>query len=247
MSILEYQDLSLNYDTQPILQDINLKIEKGNITVIVGQSGSGKSTLLKATLGLLPSNAKIVKGHILFEDTLLNDEDLDQLRGTKIGMIYQNPLTFFDDFKTIAYHFYEALYYHFHLDEKQAKNKAKTLLNQVLLDESILEKYPFELSGGMAQRVMIALTLSLQPDLILADEPTSSLDVVSQKQLLDLLLDLKKQTTIVLVTHNIQVAKYLADQIVVIKDGRIIEQGKASQILTSPTHPYTKSLIMKGQ
>mgnify|MGYP004457217091 FL=1 len=246
MSILEYQDLSLNYDTQPILQDINLKIEKGNITVIVGQSGSGKSTLLKATLGLLPSNAKIVKGHILFEDTLLKDEDLDRLRGTKIGMIYQNPLTFFDDFKTIAYHFYEALYYHFHLDEKQAKNKAKTLLNQVLLDESILEKYPFELSGGMAQRVMIALTLSLQPDLILADEPTSSLDVVSQKQLLDLLLDLKKQTTIVLVTHNIQVAKYLADQIVVIKDGRIIEQGKASQILTSPTHPYTKSLIMKG-
>ena len=246
MSILEYQDLSLNYDVHPILQDINLKIEKGNITVIVGQSGSGKSTLLKATLGLLPSNAKIVKGHILFEDTLLNDEDLDQLRGTKIGMIYQNPLTFFDDFKTIAYHFYEALYYHFHLDEKQAKNKAKTLLNQVLLDESILEKYPFELSGGMAQRVMIALTLSLQPDLILADEPTSSLDVVSQKQLLDLLLDLKKQTTIVLVTHNIQVAKYLADQIVVIKDGRIIEQGKASQILTSPTHPYTKSLIMKG-
>ena len=246
MSILEYQDLSLNYDTQPILQDINLKIEKGNITVIVGQSGSGKSTLLKATLGLLPSNAKIVKGHILFEDTLLKDEDLDRLRGTKIGMIYQNPLTFFDDFKTIAYHFYEALYYYFHLDEKQAKNKAKTLLNQVLLDESILEKYPFELSGGMAQRVMIALTLSLQPDLILADEPTSSLDVVSQKQLLDLLLDLKKQTTIVLVTHNIQVAKYLADQIVVIKDGRIIEQGKASQILTSPTHPYTKSLIMKG-
>ncbi len=246
MSILEYQDLSLNYDTQPILQDINLKIEKGNITVIVGQSGSGKSTLLKATLGLLPSNAKIVKGHILFEDTLLKDEDLDQLRGTKIGMIYQNPLTFFDDFKTIAYHFYETLHYHFHLDKKQARNKAKTLLNQVLLDESILEKYPFELSGGMAQRVMIALTLSLQPDLILADEPTSSLDVVSQKQLLDLLLDLKKQTTIVLVTHNIQVAKYLADQIVVIKDGRIIEQGKASQILTSPTHPYTKSLIMKG-
>ena len=246
MSILEYQDLSLNYDVQPILQDINLKIEKGNITVIVGQSGSGKSTLLKATLGLLPSNAKIVKGHILFEDNLLKYEDLDQLRGTKIGMIFQNPLTFFDDFKTIAYHFYEALYYHFHLDEKQAKNKAKTLLNQVLLDESILEKYPFELSGGMAQRVMIALTLSLQPDLILADEPTSSLDVVSQKQLLDLLLDLKKQTTIVLVTHNIQVAKYLADQIVVIKDGRIIEQGKASQILTSPTHPYTKSLIMKG-
>ena len=246
MSILEYQDLSLNYDVHPILQDINLKIEKGNITVIVGQSGSGKSTLLKATLGLLPSNAKIVKGHILFEDNLLKYEDLDQLRGTKIGMIFQNPLTFFDDFKTIAYHFYEALYYHFHLDEKQAKNKAKTLLNQVLLDESILEKYPFELSGGMAQRVMIALTLSLQPDLILADEPTSSLDVVSQKQLLDLLLDLKKQTTIVLVTHNIQVAKYLADQIVVIKDGRIIEQGKASQILTSPTHPYTKSLIMKG-
>ena len=100
MSILEYQDLSLNYDTQPILQDINLKIEKGNITVIVGQSGSGKSTLLKATLGLLPSNAKIVKGQILFEDTLLKDEDLDRLRGTKIGMIYQNPLTFFDDFKT---------------------------------------------------------------------------------------------------------------------------------------------------
>ena len=111
------------------------------------------------------------------------------------------------------------------------------------LEETVLNKYPFELSGGMAQRVMIALVLCLQPSLVLADEPTSSLDVVIQKQILDYLLNLKKQTTFVFVTHNIQVARYIADQIVVIKDGMIVEKGNVETLFNTPKHPYTKSLL----
>lgn len=246
MSVLEYQNLSLSYNDQEILHDIDLVIPKNQITVIVGQSGSGKSTLLKATLGLLSDDAKITSGTILFNENDLLKEDLNQYRGKKIGMIFQNPLTYFDDYQNIEQHFYESLHTHFKYSKKQVHEIAINYLKQMGLDETVLNKYPFELSGGMAQRVMIALVLCLQPTLVLADEPTSSLDVVIQKQILDYLLKLKKQTTFVFVTHNIQVARYLADQIVVIKDGMIVEQGNVEMIFKMPKHPYTKSLILKG-
>ena len=129
--------------------------------------------------------------------------------------------------------------------KKQSREIAIHYLKQMGLEETILNKYPFELSGGMAQRVMIALVLCLQPSLVLADEPTSSLDVVIQKQILDYLLNLKKQTTFVFVTHNIQVARYIADQIVVIKDGIIVEKGNVETLFNAPKHPYTKSLLRK--
>lgn len=148
-------------------------------------------------------------------------------------MIYQN----------IEEHFYESLHTHFKYSKKQSREIAIHYLKQMGLEKTILNKYPFELSGGMAQRVMIALVLCLQPSLVLADEPTSSLDVVIQKQILDYLLNLKKQTTFVFVTHNIQVARYIADQIVVIKDGMIVEKGNVETLFNAPKHPYTKSLL----
>lgn len=158
-------------------------------------------------------------------------------------MIFQNPLTYFDDYQNIEEHFYESLHTHFKYSKKQSREIAIHYLKQMGLEETILNKYPFELSGGMAQRVMIALVLCLQPSLVLADEPTSSLDVVIQKQILDYLLNLKKQTTFVFVTHNIQVARYIADQIVVIKDGIIVEKGNVETLFNAPQHPYTKSLL----
>lgn len=246
MSLLKYQNLSVSYNDQEILHHIDLIIPKNQITVIVGQSGSGKSTLLKATMGLLSDDAKITDGKILFEENDLLKEDLNQYRGRKIGMIFQNPLTYFDDYQNIEQHFYESLYTHFKYSKKQAHEIAVNYLRQMGLDEIILKKYPFELSGGMAQRVMIALVLCLQPPLVLADEPTSSLDVVIQKQILDYLLKLKEQTTFVFVTHNIQVARYIADYIVVIKEGIIVEKGSAKIVFNEPKHPYTKSLILKG-
>lgn len=161
-------------------------------------------------------------------------------------MIFQNPLTYFDDYQNIEEHFYESLHTHFKYSKKQSRKIAIHYLRQMGLEETILNKYPFELSGGMAQRVMIALVLCLQPSLVLADEPTSSLDVVIQKQILDYLLKLKKHTTFVFVTHNIQVARYIADQIVVIKEGMIVEKGNVETIFNAPKHPYTKSLA-KGK
>ena len=242
MSLLKYQNLTLTYNEQEILHHIDLMIPKNQITVIVGQSGSGKSTLLKATMGLLSDDAKIIEGKILFEEDNLLEKGLDCYRGKKIGMIFQNPLTYFDDYQNIE-HFYESLHTHFKYSKKQSREIAIHYLKQMGLEETILNKYPFELSGGMAQRVMIALVLCLQPSLVLADEPTSSLDVVIQKQILDYLLNLKKQTTFVFVTHNIQVARYIADQIVVIKDGIIVEKGNVETLFNAPKHPYTKSLL----
>ena len=237
MSILNYQNLTLTYNEQEILHHIDLIIPRNQITVIVGQSGSGKSTLLKATIGLLSDDAKITEGKILFKE--------DNLLRKKIGVIFQNPLTYFDDYQNIEEHFYESLHTHFKYSKKQSRKIAIHYLKQMGLEETILNKYPFELSGGMAQRVMIALVLCLQPSLVLADEPTSSLDVVIQKQILDYLLNLKKQTTFVFVTHNIQVARYIADQIVVIKEGMIVEKGNVETIFNAPKHPYTKSLLRK--
>ena len=230
MSVLEYKNLTLAYKNHETLHHINLTIPKNEITVIVGQSGSGKSTLLKATISLLSEDARLVEGDILFKGQSLRNEDLNNYRGKKIGVIFQNPLTYFDDFHTVEYHFYETLHYHFNYTKEKSKEIAISYLKQMGLDESILQKYPYELSGGMGQRVMIALVLCLEPELILADEPTSNLDVVCQKEILDLILSLKKQTTFVFVTHNIQVAKYLGDQLVVIKDGHIIEQGLKDEL-----------------
>ena len=246
MSILEYQHLSLNYGNQVILQNIDFKVEKNKFTVIVGQSGSGKSTLLKATLGLLSDAAQISQGKILFNNDDLLQTNLLNIRGKKIGMIFQNPLTYFDDFKTIGVHFYEVLHQHFNYTKNESEQISKQYLSKLALDEKILNQYPFEISGGMAQRVMIALVLCLKPDVILADEPTSSLDVINQKQILDLLKSIKSQTTWLFVTHNIDVAKYLADQIIVIKEGKIIEKGSNQDIFLHPTHSYTKLLIEKG-
>ena len=245
MSILNYQNLTLAYNEQEILHHIDLIIPRNQITVIVGQSGSGKSTLLKATIGLLSDDAKITEGKILFKEDNLLKKNLDGYRGKKIGVIFQNPLTYFDDYQNIEEHFYESLHTDFKYSKKQSRKIAIHYLKQMGLGETILNKYPFELSGGMAQRVMIALVLCLQPSLVLADEPTSSLDVVIQKQILDYLLNLKKQTTFVFVTHNIQVARYIADQIVVIKEGMIVEKGNVETIFNAPKHPYTKSLLRK--
>ena len=174
MSILNYQNLTLTYNEQEILHHIDLIIPRNQITVIVGQSGSGKSTLLKATIGLLSDDAKITEGKILFKEDNLLKKNIDGYRGKEIGMIFQNPLTYFDDYQNIEEHFYESLHTHCKYSKKQSRKIAIHYLKQMGLEETILNKYPFELSGGMAQRVMIAVVLCLQPSLVVADEPTSS-------------------------------------------------------------------------
>ena len=243
MSILNYQNLTLTYNEQEILHHIDLMIPKNQITVIVGQSGSGKSTLLKATMGLLSDDAKIIEGKILFEEDNLLEKDLDCYRGKKIGMIFQNPLTYFDDYQNIEEHFYESLHTHFKYSKKQSREIAIHYLKQMGLEKTILNKYPFELSGGMAQRVMIALILCLQPSLVLADEPTKGLDeqvgAVVRKNLLTIKQDLR--LSMLIITHDIALAQEVCDDVLVMYAGQVLEHN--ADIWHKPLHPYTKGFL----
>ena len=249
-NLIEYRHIDLDYQNQPVLKDICLTIPKNKTIAIVGQSGSGKSTLLKLTMQLLGKEAIIQNGHILFEgqDLLsLNRRSWQSVRGRQIGMIFQNANQYFDPRKKIKDQYIEILYKHFKIDKDQALETAHRQLRQVSLNdpESILEKYPFELSGGMAQRVAIAMALSLKPKLLLADEPTSALDAVSQKQIIEELriIKEKEEMTILIVTHNMAVANYLADYIAVMNHGEIVEFGTHDQIINAPQHPYTQLLL----
>lgn len=249
-NLIEYRHIDLYYQNQPVLKDICLNIPKNKTIAIVGQSGSGKSTLLKLTMQLLGKDAILQNGHILFDDQellSLNSRSWQTIRGKQIGMIFQNASQYFDPRKKIKDQYIEVLYKHFKIDKDQALETAQKQLRQVSLTDpdSVLEKYPFELSGGMAQRVAIAMALSLKPKLLLADEPTSALDVVSQKQILEefRLIKEKEEMTIMIVTHNMAVANYLADYIAVMNHGEIVEFGTHDQMMYAPQHPYTQLLL----
>lgn len=249
-NIIEYQHIDLSYQNQLVLKDINLSVPQNKTVAIVGQSGSGKSTLLKLTMQLLGSDAKIESGNIVFEQQpllTLDSHAWQKIRGRQIGMIFQNANQYFDPRKKIKHQYFEILKKHFNMDQQTALDEAQKQMKQVSLEDplSILEKYPFELSGGMAQRVAIAMALSLKPKLLLADEPTSALDVISQKQILEELLTIKKQEkmTLMIVTHNMAVARYLADYIAVMNQGEIVEFGTCDQIIHNPVNAYTKLLL----
>lgn len=238
--ILSYQHFTLSLDHQEILKDICLDIPERSIVVIVGQSGSGKSTLLKATLDVLEGNVTQRLGDIVYGGGTMK-------RGTDIGMVFQDAKLYLNPCQTIKKQFIAMLKWHFKLTNKEAYKRAIAVISTLSFSNPIevLDKYPFELSGGMAQRIAIAMTMSLKPKLLLADEPTSALDVTTQKTIIQELLTLQKKEkmTMILVTHNILLATYLADYMVVIKDGYILEQGSTQHILKNPTHPYTKLLL----
>lgn len=250
INLIEYHHIDLYYQDQPVLKDICLTIPKNKTVAIVGQSGSGKSTLLKLTMQLLGKDAVVQNGRILFEGQellSLNTHSWQSIRGREIGMIFQNASQYFDPRKKIKDQYLEILSKHFNMDKNTALETAQKQMRQVSLlnPDSVLGKYPFELSGGMAQRVAIAMALSLKPKLLLADEPTSALDVVSQKQILEEFRMIKEREdmTIMIVTHNMAVAQYLADYIAVMNHGDIVEFGTRDQIICSPQHPYTKLLL----
>lgn len=248
--LLKYEHIDLFYDHRHILKDITLTVPEHKTLAIVGESGSGKSTLLKLTLQLLSNQAMIKNGRILYkgQDLLtLNKKQWLEIRGKEIAMIFQNANQYFDPRQKIKSQYEELMYHHFKMNKENSKKEAIRQFNKMALKDPkmILNKYPFELSGGMAQRVAITFALSLKPKLLLADEPTSSLDVTGQKQILEELQDLKQNEflSLLLVTHNIAVAGFLADEIAVMKDGEIVEFGSKQQILQQPQHPYTQLLL----
>ena len=247
--ILNLKNLSVSYGDINILKDIDLSLKKGEILGIVGESGSGKSTLIKSIMGILDENASI-DGEINFEGkdlASLSLKDYRKIKGKEISMIFQNPTEYFNPTRKISKQFIETIRSHNDISKQEIQTKSINTFKFLGLQDGkkIWNSYPFELSGGMNQRVAIALSIMLEPKILLADEPTSALDVTVQAQVVKELLKLRQKlnTSIILVTHNIGVASYMSDNIGVMYGGRIIEYGESEELINNPKHPYTKMLI----
>ena len=247
--ILNLKNLSVSYGDINILKDIDLSLKKGEILGIVGESGSGTSTLIKSIMGILDENASI-DGEINFEGkdlASLSLKDYRKIKGKEISMIFQNPTEYFNPTRKISKQFIETIRSHNDISKQEIQKKSINTFKFLGLQDGkkIWNSYPFELSGGMNQRVAIALSIMLEPKILLADEPTSALDVTVQAQVVKELLKLRQKlnTSIILVTHNIGVASYMSDNIGVMYGGRIIEYGESEELINNPKHPYTKILI----
>ena len=246
--------LTVTYGEKLAVDGVSFSLSPGKIYVIVGESGSGKSTLLRTIGGLLTKEGKIVSGDIwMGEQNLiqLSEKEWCEVHGNKMGYIFQNPEQSLSPLAKIGIQFVECQNMHAKTAGKKSKKEiledAEELLKELRFEnpQRVLKSYPFELSGGMCQRVAIALAIMNQPSLLLADEPTSALDVASQDMTIETLLALRKKTdlSILLVTHNMEVARRLADEIGVMYQGRIIESGLPEEIWNDPKEDYTKKLI----
>lgn len=244
MAFLSVDGLSVAYGSQPALEQVSFNLAPGEILGVVGGSGSGKSTLLRAIAGLLAGNARITSGRISFQGAAQSER---ALRGNAIGMIFQDPAASFCPVRTIGDQLHETLNAQHPCSRAESDAAAAALFTQLGLaaPEKLLSSYPFALSGGMSQRVALAIAMLLNPALLLADEPTSALDMISQRQMLDALSFLRQKngSAIVLVTHNIGVCERLADQVIVLQSGRIVEAGPTAQVFSSPQAAYTKELL----
>jgi ABC-type dipeptide/oligopeptide/nickel transport system ATPase component len=253
--VLSVRDLRVGYGqsdggTTEVVHGVSLDIRKGEVHGLIGESGSGKTQTAFAVLGLLPRGGQVTAGSIDFEGTQLADASeraYAGIRGKRIGYIPQEPMSNLDPSFTIGYQLVEPLRAHLGLSKKEATDKALALLDRVGIPnpKRTFEAYPFEVSGGMAQRVLIAGAVSTDPDLIIADEPTTALDVTVQAEVLDLLRDLQRerQMAMLLVTHNFGVVADLCDRVTVMQQGLFVEQGPVRTILGAPAHPYTQSLL----
>ncbi len=255
--ILQVNNLSVHFTndqgTSTALKNISFQIPKGEICGIVGESGSGKSVSSLAIMGLLAPNA-IVEGRIQFMDdekevdlTSLSDQEISKYRGAKIAMVFQEPMTSLNPVLTCGFQVMEVLQLHLGLSDEEARTKTLALFEEVKLPrpEKIIDSYPHELSGGQKQRVMIAMALSCNPALLIADEPTTALDVTVQKSIIELLLQIKndRNMSMIFITHDLGLISEIADDIIVMYKGELIEQGTADEILHHPKMPYTKGLI----
>lgn len=258
--LLSVQNLSVGYpqadgSLNRVVEGVSLSVEKGEVLGIVGESGSGKTQTAFSILGLLPDNAQIPSGHIVFDGTELvsasggkiSQKRMTELRGKRIAYIPQEPMSNLDPNFRVGYQLVRPMVKILGISKKEAKKRVLNLLDMVGIanPERVFKAYPHEVSGGMAQRILIAGAISCEPDLLIADEPTTALDVTVQAEVLDLLRDLQKRLGMgmVLVTHNFGVVADLADKIVVMQYGKIVESGDVRTILRSPQHPYTQVLL----
>ena len=248
--MLQLKDVEISYKNVPTVQGFNLDMKQGQIVSLVGESGSGKTTVIRAILGLLPGGGKVTKGEITFEGTNLlayTPEQWRKMRGSDISMIFQDSGAMMNPTRRIGDVFVEYILTHEKISKKVAWEKGVTMLERMRLPsgDNIMRSYPFQLSGGMRQRVGIAMGMTYQPKLLLADEPTSALDVTTQAQIVRQMMQLREEyhTSMIVVTHNLGVASYMSDYIIVMKHGRIEDQGTREHILHHSDNEYTRKLL----
>ena len=249
--LLEINDLDITYgDNTPTVENVKLSLNEGEILTIVGESGSGKTTVIRSILGLLSGDGHVSKGTLSFKGRDLKTLSLKEwreLRGKDISMIFQDSGNMLNPVQTIGHQFREYIQLHSDMSDSEADAKAVEILKRMHLPnaENILSSYAFELSGGMRQRVGIAMAITFHPQLLLADEPTSALDVTTQAQIVKELMQVVKEsgTAMIMVTHNLGVASYMSDKLMVMAGGRVLEYGNARDILTNPQSNYTKILL----
>lgn len=254
MKLLEIQNLEIQFpsrkSTLTAVDNVSLSVDRGDILGIVGESGAGKSTVGNALIGLLEPPGIMTNGKIYLEDQRIDDlpeSEKQKIRGKKIGMIFQDPLTSLNPLQTIETQLVETIDLHLQIGEEKARQRAMELLGQVgIPDPEIrVKQYPHQFSGGMRQRVVVALALCAEPTLIIADEPTTALDVSIQAQILDLMRVLCKQKNVgmIIITHDMGVIADITDRVAVMYHGNLVEHGHTAKILGDPDHPYTQSLI----
>ena len=254
MKLLEVTDLHTSFFTPAgevkAVNGLSFSLDEGKVLGIVGESGSGKSVTAYSVLQILASSGKIVSGSIKYRGEELvgaPKEAMEKIRGNKISIIFQDPMTSLNPVFTIGNQLMEAIMLHTDRNKEQAKERAIEMLRLVGVNEpeKRIKQYPHEFSGGMRQRVMIAMALACEPDILIADEPTTALDVTIQAQILDLIKDLQKQLgmSVILITHDLGVVAEMCDEVIVMYAGEVCERGTADEIFYNPKHEYTKGLM----
>ncbi len=254
MFLLKVKNIFVTINTKfgkvPVIKDVSFHLNEGEVLAILGESGCGKTVLCKSIIGILPKNAKIEKGEILLDDkNLINCEEksMQKIRGKDISMIFQDPMTSLNPSLSVGKQIMEAVLKNKKVNKKDAKNITLDLMKQVGFENPSerFNQYPHEFSGGMRQRSVIACALALGPRILIADEPTTALDATLQLQILDLLLEIKKNTgiSILFITHDLGVVSKIADRVAVMYAGKIIETGTLKEIFSDSRHPYTWGLL----
>ena len=250
--MLNINNLSVCFDTPQgrikVLDNLSYHLKKGEVLAIVGESGCGKTIHSLAITRLLPPGAKITSGSIIYKGkdiVKMSELQLREVRGAGIGMIFQDPMMSLNPVFKVAFHLTETLRAHSKISEKEALEKAASLLKKVGIDEKFLNSYPHQLSGGMRQRVMTALALCLNPDILIADEPTTALDVTVQRQILELIKKLQKEfsASVIFITHNLAIVNNIADRVLVLYAGEKVEECSKEDLFKKPLHPYSEGLL----